>query len=168
MTLDAGRFYEDFTIGDVYHHPLGRTITDTDNTWFTLLTQNTAPIHFDHEYASRTEFGRPLVVSTLVVALVTGQSVTDVSRNVFANLAWDKVRLTKPVFIGDTIYSTSKVLSTRLSRSRPTLGIVQIETTGHNQRGETVVTFERTFLVYRRGHGPRFSGDATQDPQVAS
>jgi itaconyl-CoA hydratase len=108
-----GRFYEDFTVGDVYEHPLGRTITTTDNVWFTLLTQNTAPVHFDHEYARRTEFGKPLVNSTLTLALVAGQSVIDVSQNVFANLAWRDVTLPNPVFEGATIHSSSKVVNLR-------------------------------------------------------
>ena len=105
-----GRFYEDFDIGDIYKHPLGRTVTNVDNIWFTLLTQNTAPIHFDAHYASKTEFKKPLVDSTFTVALVTGQSVTDISQNVFANLGWEEIRLPNPVFEGDTIYSESKVL----------------------------------------------------------
>ena len=150
-----GRFYEDFTAGDVYQHPLGRTVTTTDNIWFTLLTQNTAPIHFDHHYAAQTEFGRPLVDSTFTLALVTGQSVSDISQNVFANLGWDDVRLPHPVFEGDTIYSQSEVLEARESQSRPTVGIVTVRTTGYNQRGETVITFKRTILVYKRGHAPQ-------------
>jgi itaconyl-CoA hydratase len=117
-----GRFFEDFEVGDVYEHPLGRTVTTTDNLWFTLLTQNTAPIHVDHAYAALTEFGRPLVDSTFTVALVTGQSVTDISQNVFANLGWDEIRLPAPVFEGDTIYSRSEVLKKRGSRSRPGVG----------------------------------------------
>lgn len=149
-----GRFFEDFEIGDVYEHPLGRTVTTTDNMWFTLLTQNTAPIHVDHAYAAQTEFGKPLVDSTFTLALVTGQSVTDVSQNVFANLGWDEVRLPAPVFEGDTIYSESEVLEVRESRSRPEVGIVRVRTTGHNQDGVVVITFTRTLMVYRRGHGP--------------
>jgi acyl dehydratase len=149
-----GRYYEDFTVGDVYRHPLGRTVTSTDNIWFTLLTQNTNPIHFDHHYAAQTEFGRPLVDSTFTLALVTGQSVIDVSQNVMANLGWDEVKLPTPVFEGDTIYSQSTVLATRESRSRPDVGIVTVETIGFNQRGTTVITFKRTVMVYKRGHGP--------------
>jgi itaconyl-CoA hydratase len=149
-----GRFFEDFEVGDVYRHPLGRTITATDNTWFTLLTQNTAPIHFDHNYASKTEFGRPLVNSALTLALVTGQSVTDISQNVIANLAWDEIRLPSPVFEGDTIYSRSEVLEVRESRSRPNAGIVTVLSTGFNQDGTDIITFKRTVMVYRRGHGP--------------
>jgi itaconyl-CoA hydratase len=152
-----GRFFEDFKVGDVYEHPLGRTVTTTDNVWFTLLSQNTAPVHFDHNYAAQTEFGKPLVDSTFTLALVTGQSVTDISQNVFANLGWDEVRLPAPVFEGDTIYSQSEVLEKRGSRSRPNMGIVTVETTGYNQDGRTVITFKRTIMVYRRGHAPKIT-----------
>jgi len=159
MTIHTGwqgRFYEDFVVGDVYEHPLGRTITTTDNMWFTLLTQNTAPVHFDHEYARQTEFGRPLVNSTLTLALVSGQSVTDVSQNVFANLGWNKVTLPNPVFEGDTIHSRSTVEAIRESASRPGLGIVTVRTVGLNQTGAVVIEFTRTLLVYKHGHGPLF------------
>ena len=152
-----GRFFEDFEVGDVYEHPLGRTVTTTDNAWFTLLTQNTAPIHFDRHYAEQTEFGRPLVDSTFTVALVTGQSVTDVSQNVFANLGWDEIRLPAPVFEGDTIYSRSEVLEKRESRSRPDVGIVTVKTTGFNQNGTVVITFKRTIMVYKRDHAPKIA-----------
>ena len=149
-----GRFFEDFTVGDVYRHPLGRTVLPVDNSWMTLLTQNTAPIHFDVHYAQKTEFGKPLVDSTFTLALVTGQSVTDISMNVMANLGWDRVRLPNPVFEGDTIYSQSEVLSTRPSKSRDNIGIVEVRTVGFNQDGVIVITFERTVMVYRRGQGP--------------
>lgn len=149
-----GRFFEDFGVGDKYRHPLGRTVMPVDNSWMTLLTQNTAPIHFDVHYSEGTEFGQPLVDSTFTLALVTGQSVTDVSMNVMANLGWDRVRLPHPVFEGDTIYSESEVLSVRESSSRPNVGIVVIRTIGFNQRGQIVITFERTILVYKRGQGP--------------
>jgi acyl dehydratase len=157
MTIKAGwrgRFYEDFEVGDIYRHPLGRTVTTTDNIWFTLLTQNTAPIHFDHHYAAQTEFGKPLVDSTFTLALVTGQSVTDISQNVMANLGWDNVRLPAPVFEGDTIYSQSEVLSTRESGSRPNVGIVTVRTTGYKHDGTVVITFSRTIMVYKRGMAP--------------
>jgi len=152
-----GRYYEDFVVGDVYEHPLGRTVTTTDNIWFTLLTQNTAPLHFDHEYAARTEFGRPLVNSAFTLALVAGQSVTDVSQNVFANLGWTDVVLPNPVFEGDTIHSRSEVLEARASQSRPNVGVVTVRTEGINQRHEQVISFQRTLLVYKQGHGPRFA-----------
>jgi acyl dehydratase len=150
----TGRFFEDFEVGDVYEHPLGRTITATDNSWFTLLTQNTAPIHFDRHYAVQTEFGRPLVNSTFTLALVTGQSVTDVSQNAMANLAWDEIKLPAPVFEGDTIYSQSEVIDKRASRSRDNVGIVTVRTTGFNQHGEIVIVFRRAVMVYRRGRAP--------------
>src|ERR671939_584260 len=124
----GGGVFEDFEGGGNYQQPLGRTVTTTDNIWFTLLSQNTAPVHFDHNYAGQTEFGKPLVDSTFTLALVTGQSVTDVSQNVFANLGWDEVRLPNPVFEGDTIYARSEVLKKRESKSRPNIGIVTVKT----------------------------------------
>ncbi|MGB0956600.1 MAG: MaoC family dehydratase [Panacagrimonas sp.] len=157
-----GRFFEDFEVGDVYPHPLGRTLTQNDNIGFTLMTQNTAPLHFDQHYAAQTEFKRPLVNSCLTLALVTGQSVTDVSQNVFANLGWDEVRLPNPVFEGDTLYSRSAVLEKRESRSRPDVGVVTVRTEGHNQDGRLVISFRRTLLVYRRGRKPQ-----VRRPQVA-
>src|SRR5690606_28722552 len=160
-----GRFYEDFVVGDVYEHPLGRTVTTTDNIWFTLLTQNTAPLHFDHDYASRTEFGKPLVNSAFTLALVAGQSVTDISQNVFANLGWTDITLPNPVFDGDTIHSRSEVLSLRESSSRPGLGIVTVRTTGYKQTGETVIEYVRTAMVYKRGHGPRAEAVEAQASQ---
>ncbi len=152
-----GRFFEDFEVGDVYPHPLGRTVTTTDNIWFTLLTQNTAPLHFDHHYAAQTEFKKPLVDSTFTVALVTGQSVADISQNVFANLGWDEVRLPHPLYEGDTVYSQSEVLEKRESKSRPNIGIVTVKTTGYTQDGTVVITFKRTLMVYRRGMGPKIA-----------
>ncbi|MCF3943749.1 MaoC family dehydratase [Oceanobacillus alkalisoli] len=150
-----GRFYEDFEVGDIYPHPLGRTVTQTDNIYMTLLTQNTNPIHFDEYYSAQTEFGKPLVDSTFTIALVTGQSVTDLSQNAMANLGWDEVRLPNPVFEGDTIYSYSEVLSKRESQSRPNVGIVNVKTSGYNQRGEIVITFKRTFMIYKRDDAPK-------------
>ena len=150
----TGRVFEDFEVGDVYDHPLGRTIHAADNTWFTLLTMNTNPLHFDAAYAARTEFGKPLVNSCLTLAIVTGQSVTDLSQNALANLGWDNIRLTHPVFEGDTIYARSEVLDTRESKSRPNAGIVRVKTTGLNQDRIVVLEFTRTFMVYKRGHVP--------------
>lgn len=149
-----GRFFGDFEVGDVYEHSLGCTVTTTDNVWFTLLTRNAAPIHFDHHLSAQREFGKPLVDSTFTVALMTGQSVTDVSQNDFANLGWDEIRLPTPVFEGDTIYSQSEVLETRESKSRENVGLVTVKTTGYNQDGTVVITFKRTVLVYKRAHAP--------------
>ena len=149
-----GRVYEDFEVGDVYQHPVGRTITQTDNIWFTLLTVNNNPIHFDSVYAAQTEFKKPLVDSTLTLAIVTGLSVSDISQNA-VNLGWDEVRLPNPVFDGDTIYAQSEVLEMRLSQSRPNMGIVRFKTTGFNQDGKVVIEFKRTIMVYRRDQVPQ-------------
>ena len=152
-----GRFFEDFEVGNVYAHRLGRTVTQTDNIWFTLLTQNTAPLHFDVHYASQTEFKKPLVNSAFTIALVTGQTVADISQNVFANLGWDEVRLPNPVFEGDTLYSQSEVLDKRESKSRPNVGIVTVKTAGFNQDGIIVITFRRSVMVYKRGFEPKIA-----------
>jgi len=150
----SGLYYEDFEPGDVFEHRPGRTILDVDNTWFTLLTMNTQELHFDAAYAARTEWKRPLVDSTLTLALLTGMSVRTVSAKVVANLGWDKVKATHPVFAGDTLYAESTVLHKRESKSRPTQGIVTVSTRGLNQDGASVMSFERTMLVYKRGHSP--------------
>ena len=150
----TGRVFEDFAVGDIYEHPLGRTLLAADNVWFSCLTMNTNPIHFDAEYASRTEFGKPLMNSCLTLALVTGQSVTDLTQNAVANLGWDDVRLPHPVFEGDTIYARSEVLETRESKSRATVGLVRVKTTGVNQHGIPVIEFTRSFMVWKRGHAP--------------
>jgi itaconyl-CoA hydratase len=143
----SGRVFEDFEVGDVYVHPLGRTITSVDNSWFTLLTLNTNPVHFDHHYASGTEFGKPLVNSCFTLALVTGMSVPDLSQNAMANLGWDDVKLPAPVFEGDTLYAHSEVLDTRESTSKPDRGVVYIETRATNQSGEPVMWLRRRFLA---------------------
>jgi acyl dehydratase len=150
----SGRFYEDFEPGQTIRHPLGRTVMQTDNAWFTLLTVNSNPIHFDAHYASQTEFGKPLVNSTFTLALVTGLSVADVSQYA-VNLGWDEVRMPAPVFEGDTIYAQTEVLSRRESKSRPNMGIVDIKTSGFKPDGTIVIEFRRTILVYKRGHEPR-------------
>jgi acyl dehydratase len=147
-----GRYLEDFKVGDIYEHRPGRSITETDNTWFTLLTMNQHPLHFDREYGAKSEFGRVLVNSCLTLSLVTGMSVSDVSQKTIANLGWNDVRLTGPVFIGDTIYAESEVLSIRESKSRPQQGIVSIRTRGIKQDGSEVISFERSMLIPRRGH----------------
>ena len=150
----TGRVFEDFEVGDIYEHPLGRTVTQADNIWFTCLTMNTNPIHFDAEYASHTEFKRPLVNSCFTLALVTGQSVTDLTVNGVANLGWDDVKLPNPLFEGDTVYARSEVLTVRESKSRPNVGVVMVKTTGVNQHGTPVIEFIRTFMIWKRGHVP--------------
>jgi acyl dehydratase len=151
--MPDGRCFEDFAVGDIYRHPIGRTVTATDNTWFTLLTVNTNPIHFDQHYAAQTEWGRALVDSTFTLALVTGLSVSDVSQYA-VNLGWDEVRLPAPVFEGDTIYAQSEVLAARESRSRPHQGVVTLKTIGYKQDGTVVIEFKRTILVYKRASLP--------------
>ena len=147
-----GRHFEDFEVGDIYEHRPGRTISEADNTWFTLLTMNTHPLHFDAAYCARTEFGRPLVNSCLTLAIVTSMSVSDVSQKAVANLGWDKVRLTAPVFAGDTLYAESEVLAVRESKSRPTQGIVTVRTTGRKADGTVIMTYERSIPVPKHGH----------------
>ena len=149
-----GRYFEDFNEGDIYEHRPGRTITEADNVWFTLLTMNTHPAHFDYAYAAKTEFGKPIVCSPLTVALMVGMSVSDVSQKAVANLGWSNIRLTHPLFHGDTLYAESRVLNKRESASRPEQGVVTVETIGRNQDGKMVCTFERTVLVWKRGFGP--------------
>ena len=150
---DIGRYYEDFEIGAFYEHRPGRTINDADNSWFTLLTMNTHPLHFDTEYASHSEFGKPLVNSCLTLSMVAGMSVSDTSQKAIANLGWTDIKMPHPVFVGDTLYAESEVLDKRESKSRPTQGIVTVRTTGTNQDGAVVMTYERSFLVPKQGHG---------------
>ncbi len=149
-----GHYFEDFAAGDRYRHRLGRTITSVDNSWFTQLTLNTNPTHFDAHYSAQTPFGRPLVNSCFTLALVTGLSVSDISQNALANLGWEAVHLPAPVFEGDTLYAETIVESARLSASRPNAGIIGVRTRGYNQHGVTVIEFTRSVMVYRRGHAP--------------
>jgi acyl dehydratase len=145
-----GRFFEDLAIGDRFQSRLGRTVTETDNIWFTCLTLNTNQIHFNTPYAERTRFGRPLVNSAFTLALVTGMTVPDTSENAAANLAWTDITLPKPVFAGDTLWAESEILDLRESRSNPTVGIVSMRCRGINQRREVVIEFKRTFMIYKR------------------
>jgi acyl dehydratase len=147
-----GRYFEDFTVGDVYEHRPGRTISEADNTWFTLLTMNQHPLHFDAAYAAKTEFGSRLVNSCLTLSIVVGMSVSDVSQKAVGNLGWTDIKLTAPVFIGDTIYAESEVLAKRESASRPTQGIVEVRTLGKKADGTQFMSFKRTVLVPKRGH----------------
>lgn len=145
-----GRYYEDFGVGDIYQHRPGRTITQYDNISFTLLTMNTHPMHFDEEYARHSEFGRCIVCSPLTVALMVGMSVTDVSQKAIANLGWTDIKLTHPLFPGDTLYAESEVLDKRESKSRPGAGVVTVKTIGLNQAGVRVAEFNRTMLIMKR------------------
>ena len=147
----TGRVFEDFDVGDVYEHPLGRTVIAADNIWFTCLTMNTNPMHFNVPFTEATRFGQPLVNSAFTVALVTGLTVPDTSENAAANLAWTDIKLPKPVFHGDTLWAESEITELRESKSNPSVGIVSMRCRGINQRREVVIEFKRTFMVYRRG-----------------
>lgn len=147
-----GRYYEDFTIGDIYEHRPGRTISEADNTWFTLMTMNQHPLHFDAAYAAKSEFGKPVVNSCLTLSIVVGMSVSDISQKAIGNLGWNDIRLVAPVFNGDTIYADSEVVAKRESAKRPTQGVVTVRTTGKKADGTVFMTFERTILVPKRGH----------------
>ena len=147
-----GRYFEEFEVGHVYEHRPGRTISETDNTWFTLLTMNNHPLHFDAEYAAKSEFKRPLVNSCLTLSIVVGMSVSDVSYKAIGNLGWSDIKLLAPVYAGDTLYAESEVLAKRESQSRPTQGIVTVKTRGLNQDDKVVISFERTVLVPKRGY----------------
>ena len=149
---EFGRCFEDFVVGHIYEHSPGRTISEADNTWFSLQTMNQNPLHIDASYCAWTEFGKPLVNSCLTLSILVGLSVADVSGKAIANLGWDKIRLTAPVFAGDTIYAESEVIAARESESRPTQGIVTVRTTGKKSDGSEFMTFERTILVPKRGH----------------
>ena len=147
-----GRYFEDFEIGHIYEHRPGRTITQSDNTWFTLLTMNTHPLHFDEEYGKVTEFGKTLVNSTFTVAVMVGMSVSDVSQKAIANLGWTDIVLPRPLFVGDTLYAESEVLEKRLSESRENCGIVTVKTTGTNQDGVVVASYKRSALIPTKGN----------------
>lgn len=144
---DRGRSYEDFEVGAEYRHWPGRTIGESDNAWFTLLTMNTHPLHFDEAYASSTRFGRRLVNSCLTLSVVVGMSVRDISQNAIANLGFERIELPAPVFHGDTLYATSTVLAKRVSKSDPSRGIVSVRTHAVNQEGTEVLRLERAVLV---------------------
>lgn len=153
IVADLGRYLEDFTVGDVYEHRPGRTITEADNIQFSLLTMNRHPMHCDHAFAEKSEFGKPLVNSGLTLAIVLGMTVDDVSYKSVANLGWKEIKLVAPVFPGDTVYARSKVLDVRESKKRPTQGIVTTYTEGYKADGTVFVTFERASLVPKRGNG---------------
>jgi itaconyl-CoA hydratase len=148
-----GRFFEDFEVGDVYRSRIGRTITQADNIWFTLLTNNTNQIHFNEHYAERTEYGKPLVNSALTLAIVAGLGVTDTSENGFA-LGWDQINLPNPLFEGETIYSESEVVDVRESKSRPKQGIVKFRTRGIKQDGTVVIDYTRSVMVWKKASAP--------------
>jgi len=148
-----GRYLEDFEVGDVYRVRYGRTVTEADNIWFTLLTCNTNQIHFNRDYGERTSFGQCLINSALTLAIVAGMGVADISENGFA-LGWDEITLPNPLYAGDTLYSESEVLEKRESRSRPEQGIIKVRTRGYNQHGQIVIEYRRSVMVWKRAHAP--------------
>ncbi|MFQ5762654.1 MAG: MaoC family dehydratase [Candidatus Bathyarchaeia archaeon] len=154
VKINLGPFFEDLNVGDVIRHAMGRSVTETDNVWFTLLTSNQSQLHVNTHYMEKTQFKKPLVISTFTLAVVTGLTVADLSINAVANLGWDEVRLPNPVFAGDTLYAESEILSKRESKTRPYAGIVTVKTRGLNQHGKTVIEFKRTFMIYKRDHSP--------------
>lgn len=149
-----GRYFEDFEVGDIYRCRLGRTVTEADNIWFTLLTNNTNQIHFNNEYGKRTEFGKCLINSALTLAIVAGMGVADVSENGFA-LGWDGITLPNPLFAGDTLYSESEVLEIRESKSKPQLGILKVRTRGIQQEGKVVIDYARSVMVWKKAFAPK-------------
>jgi len=157
-----GRYYEDFEPGDIYIHPYGRTITENDNIWFSLLTMNTNEIHFNSDYSAGTEWGRPLINSALTLAIVLGMSVMDVSQNAI-NLGWEEIKLLNPVFAGDTLYAQTEVLEKRESKSRPQMGIVKVKTIGYNQNNVPVIEMKRTIMVWKKQYAPRLK---TRDKRI--
>lgn len=163
-----GRYYEDFQVGDVYEHRPGRTITQTDNIWFTLLAMNTHPMHFDDQYGAQSEFKDCIVASPFTLALIAGMSVTDLSQKAIANLGWNDIRMTAPVFAGDTIYAESEVLTKRESKSRTTQGIVTVKTLGHNQDKKLVCSFERIMLIPKQGYAVEDKMLASEDVKTAN
>jgi itaconyl-CoA hydratase len=147
---DFGLYFEDFNIGDIFEHRPGRTITTTDNTWGSLISMNQHPLHIDQNFASNTEFGKILVSSLVTFCIINGMTVSTISAKAIANLGWDNVRLTAPVFIGDTLYAETEILEKRESESRKNQGIVKVKTKGYNQDQKAVITLERNFLVAKK------------------
>ena len=146
----AGLYFEQFEIGQVFHHDIRRTVTETDNILFTTMTHNPAAIHLDAEYCKGTEFGKPLMNSVFTLGLMVGISVGDTTLGTtVGNLGWDEVRFPKPVFAGDTLHVESTVLEKRESKSRPDNGIVTFEHKAFNQRNEVVASCKRMALMYR-------------------
>src|SRR5690349_24690114 len=145
-----GRFYEDFTVADVFRSRLGRTVTEVDNIWFTCLTLNTNQIHFNTPYSERTHFGKPLVNSAFTLALVTGMTVPDTSENAAANLQWTDIKLPKPVFAGGTPWAESRILDLRASQPNPRVGLVTMRRSAVNRRREVAIERRRTSVVYQR------------------
>ena len=142
-----GRYYEDFAVSAVYRHAIRKTITESDNNLFCLLTMNHHPVHLDQDYAEKAQHGKVLVVGTLVLSLVVGLTVADISGSAIANLGYDEVRHLGPVHIGDTLRAETTVESMELSQSKNDRGIVKVYTVAYNQKGQEVLSFRRSVLV---------------------
>lgn len=147
----SGRYYEDWTVGDVIAHPIRRTVTEADNLLITTLTHNSQPLHLDAEYAAGTEFGRIVVNGTFTFALMVGLSVNETTLGTLvANLGYDSVKMPRPVFVGDTLRVETQIVALRVSESRPAAGIVTFSHHALNQRDEVVCTCTRVALIQRR------------------
>lgn len=146
-----GLYFEEFSLGQKFEHPLRRTITETDNVWFSAITHNPAPLHLDAEYMKQSEFGERVVNSCLTLGFMVGISVGDTTLGTtVANLGWDEVRFPKPLFHGDTIHVETEVLELRESKSRPENGIVIFAHRAYNQHDELVGECKRTALMHRQ------------------
>lgn len=150
-----GRYFEEFEVGQVFKHWPGRTITEFDDTWFSLMTMNQHPLHIDAHYARSTQYGKCLVNGTLVFSLVVGMSVADISGKAIANLEYSEVKHVSPVFHGDSIYAESRIVKKQHSRNKPDRGVIYVETTAYNQNQEAVLTLKRTVLVPKTPHDPK-------------
>ncbi|MGU3584604.1 MaoC family dehydratase [Rhodococcus sp. C26F] len=170
-----GRFFEDYVVGDIYQHPIGRTISEADNTWITLLSMNTNQNHFNAHLAAQNPItdGKVIVNSGLTVAVVLGISVLDMSQNAISNLAFTDIKMSHPVYVGDTIYAESICTGLRRSESRPYAGIVSMITRGLNQDGTEVISWKRSVMVATRESGigqnyfPEAKGGPLQMPAPA-
>lgn len=148
---NLGNYYEDFIVGDVIHHSLSKTITESDNSMFCLMTMNHHPVHINSDYAQKTQHGRILTVGTLVFSLTVGITVPDISGKAVANLNYEQIDHLAPVFIGDTLYAKTTILDKRESRTKKDRGIIYVETEGYNQHKESVIRFRRNVLIYKKG-----------------
>lgn len=149
-----GRYFDDFEVGDVYQHPLGRTITEADEVWCTNLVMSANQLHFNYDYASKTQFGKSAVNAPFTVALVTGMSVSDISQN-GVNLEWLEIKVPNPLFVGETVYAESTVLDKRESKSRPAQGIIKVKTIGITENGKVVLALVRSILIYKKEFAPQ-------------
>lgn len=147
---NLGNYFEDFIVGDVIEHELSKTIFESDNNLFSLLTMNHHPVHINTDYAAKSEHGKILVVGTLVFSLAVGITVPDISGKAIANLGYEKIEHLAPVFIGDTIYARTEILEVIPSSSKPDRGIIYVETTAYNQEGRPVMKFRRKVLIKKK------------------